>query len=503
MVAAAEAMELGALFEGLNVELSDATKAIPVADITSDSRNAVEGGLFLACRGVDEHGLDYIDGALAAGVSAVAWEPEAGLQEPNLPTSVVGIVVDELGIKVGDIADRFFSQPSKQLNVTGITGTNGKTTTAWLASDALNRVGANSTYMGTLGYGVVPNLRPSALTTPGCIAVHRRMRELADAGAQNLVMEVSSHALDQGRIDGVNVHIAAFTNLSRDHLDYHGDLSSYKATKAKLFDIDTLQTAVINVGDEFGASLAGGLTSRLEVITVALADQQRHGRQADLCASYRELKTGGLQIEFSGAYGAASMHSKLWGGFNAENLLVSVGILVSQGYSLDEALTAMDAGPVPPGRMQVVDNDREGPAVIIDFAHTPDALAKALESARRHTGGQLLCVFGCGGDRDQGKRIEMGAIADRLADYVVVTTDNPRHEDPQAIIDNIVAGISGDAYEVVTDRAEAIDSAIRRASKDDSVLVAGKGSENYQLIAGRVEDFSDLQVAERALGVAL
>ena len=502
MAAMNHSMELGGMFAGLGAVMSESTKALAVTDITSDSRNANAGGLFLACRGVAQHGLEYLDDALAAGVSAVAWEPEEGLQEPNLPTDVVGIVVDGLGVKVGDIADRFFSHPSSQLQVTGITGTNGKTTSAWLTSAALNRLTDKSAYMGTLGYGVVPDLQPSALTTPGVIAVHRRMRELADDGAQSLVMEVSSHALDQGRIDGVNVHTAAFTNLSRDHLDYHGDIESYQAAKARLFDIDTLQTAVINVGDEFGTTLVGGLTSRLQVITVALADRLEQGRQADLCASYQELKSGGLQIEFSGAYGAASLHSKLWGGFNAENLLVSVGILVSQGYSLDEALTAMDAGPVPPGRMQVINGGDDTPAVIIDFAHTPDALAQALESVRRHTGGRLLCVFGCGGDRDQGKRAQMGAIADEMADFVVVTSDNPRHEDPLAIIDSIVAGIEGEDYEVVADRAAAIHRAIQDAGKDDSVLIAGKGSENYQVIGDRVAEFSDLLVAEHALGVA-
>ena len=494
-------MELGQLLLEDGPALTAAARGTAVVDITSDSRNAVANGLFLACDGVHEHGLAYLDDALAAGVAAVAWEPVEGVTEPNLPASVVGIVVDDLSAKVGDIADRFFSHPSQQINVTGITGTNGKTTTAWLTAAAHDRAAGATAYMGTLGYGRVPELAPSSLTTPGCIAVHRRLRELADAGVQHLVMEVSSHALDQGRVDGVEMPTAAFTNLSRDHLDYHGDMESYKAAKARLFEVRGLRSAVINVGDEFGAELAAGLASRLNVLTVAVEDQLRQGQQADLCATYRELQSGGLHIEFSGAYGAASLRSKLWGGFNAENLLVSVGILVSQGFSLDEALTAMDAGPVPPGRMEVVHGRTDAPAVIIDFAHTPDALTSALATARRHTGGKLICVFGCGGERDTGKRGEMGAVAGQLADHIVVTSDNPRSEDPAQIIAAIVAGIGAASHEVVADRATAIEAAIAAADADDTVLVAGKGAENYQLIGDAVLEFSDRAAAERALGV--
>jgi UDP-N-acetylmuramoyl-L-alanyl-D-glutamate--2,6-diaminopimelate ligase len=236
---------------------------------------------------------------------------------------------------------------------------------------------------------------------------------------------------------------------------------------------------------------------------VALAEQLQKGQQADLCATYSLAVGGGLQISFTGSFGTAEMTSALWGRFNAENLLVAVGILLAHEYSLEQAVAALEAGSIPPGRMQVIAGSAENPIVIVDFAHTPDALAQALQTLRGHCAGKVVCVFGCGGDRDHGKRSEMGAIANHLADHIIVTSDNPRDENPLAIIDAIVAGIDADAsYEVVEDRTDAITRAINNAGSGDAVLVAGKGSENYQLIADRVEKFSDEDVAIRALGVA-
>jgi UDP-N-acetylmuramoyl-L-alanyl-D-glutamate--2,6-diaminopimelate ligase len=494
-------VSLRSLFNGITgvAEVPD----VMVNDMTADSRRVQPGSLFLACHGSVHHGLEFADAAIAANAAAIAWEPQDGLQLPELPATVTAFPVDDLSARVGDIADRFFAEPSAQITLTGITGTNGKTTTAWLASEALNRLAGKSAYMGTLGYGVIPELESSELTTPGCISVHRRLRQLLDDGVSNVVMEVSSHGLDQGRIDGARINTAAFTNLSRDHLDYHGDLDSYKAAKAKLFAGAALQTAVINTGDAFGAELADDLGEGIQVIKVALAEQLQKGQQADLCATYSLAVGGGLQISFTGSFGTAEMASALWGRFNAENLLVAVGILLAHKYSLEQAVAALEAGSIPPGRMQVIAGSAENPIVIVDFAHTPDALAQALQTLRGHCAGKVVCVFGCGGDRDHGKRSEMGAIANHLADHIIVTSDNPRDENPLAIIDAIVAGIDADAsYEVVEDRADAITRAINSAGSGDAVLVAGKGSENYQLIADRVEKFSDEDVAIRALGVA-
>ncbi len=498
-----DGVRLRDLFVDANSEVSFDVPDITVNDITANSGCVRQGGLFLACQGTHHHGLDFADEAVAARVAAIAWEPQACVQAPAVPASVAAFPVDGLDARVGDIADRFFGAPSAQITVTGITGTNGKTTTAWLASEALNRLVVKSAYMGTLGYGVVPQLEPSALTTPGCISVHRRLRELLDDGVSNAVMEVSSHGLDQGRIDGVRVKTAAFTNLSRDHLDYHGDFDTYKAAKAKLFSGVSLQTAVINVGDPFGVELANGLSGRVRTITVALNNQTRPSCEPELSASYIEVPASGLQIKFTGAFGTAEMNSVLWGQFNAENLLVAVGILLAHDYSLKQAVAALEVGSAPPGRMQVIKGAAHDPMVIVDFAHTPDALAKALETVRNYCDGKIVCVFGCGGERDQGKRGEMGAIANQLADHIIITSDNPRNEDPQAIIDAILHGIDVDAScEVVEDRANAISRAINMAVTGDAVLVAGKGSENYQLIAGRAETFSDQAVVTRALGMA-
>ncbi|MDP7041390.1 MAG: Mur ligase family protein, partial [Gammaproteobacteria bacterium] len=255
--ASAEGISLRELFAGIEFRAGSEVPDISVTDISANSGLVEAGGLFLACRGFSRHGLEFLDEALDVGVGAVAWEPEEGFAEPQLPAGVAGLCVPQLGDRVGIIADRFFGTPSAELAVTGITGTNGKTTTAWLVTNALLGTGVQAGYMGTLGFGIGQNLESSALTTPGCIAVHRRLRKLADFGATAVAMEVSSHGLDQGRIDGVKLRTAAFTNLSRDHLDYHGSLEAYKAAKARLFEVAGLETAVINIGDPFGAELVG------------------------------------------------------------------------------------------------------------------------------------------------------------------------------------------------------------------------------------------------------
>jgi UDP-N-acetylmuramoyl-L-alanyl-D-glutamate--2,6-diaminopimelate ligase len=477
--------------------------AMHVQDITASSDKVVPGALFLACRGGQHHGLEFVAEAVAAGATVVVWEPEDGRESPQLPDTVTGIPVEHLGAQVGSIADRFFAAPSAELQLTGVTGTNGKTTVAWLTSQALSRLGGAVAYMGTLGYGMVPELVPSALTTPGCILVHRRLRELLDQGASGAVLEVSSHGLDQGRVDGVRLDVAAFTNLSRDHLDYHGDLDAYKAAKARLFSVSSLEAAVINVGDSFGAQLAGELDGDIRVITVALTGRSylQDGPQADLQADFEESAQTGLRLKFSGGFGVAELVSPMWGDFNAENLLVATGLILAHGYTLEQAITALQSVRPPPGRMQLVEGSESAPTVIVDFAHTPDALLQALQTVRTHSSGRVVCVFGCGGNRDEGKRTEMGAIAAQLADHVIVTNDNPRDEDPQQIVAAIVEGITADSsHEVITDRATAIRTAIEQSAADDVVLIAGKGSENFQLTGTSAEAFSDAAVAAEILG---
>ncbi len=481
---------LGQLFSGLDAAHAD----IRVSDITTHSANVAAGGLFLACQGYNGHGLDHLDKALGAKPAVVAWEPGAAIAEPELPDDVVGLRVAGLGAQVGEIADRFFGQPSVQLRVTGVTGTNGKTTTAWLAAHALQRLGQQAAYMGTLGYGIGDRLADTQLTTPPCITVHRRLRELAAQGAACVVMEVSSHGLDQGRIDGVHIRSAAFTNLSRDHLDYHGDMAAYGRAKATLFRRSGLESAVVNIGDNFGRELAASLDNNIDLISVALGNADAASR-ARLRAELLATGPAGLRLRFSGDFGTAELVSPMWGAFNAENLLVAAGILLAQGFALDAVVGALSHCAAPPGRMQVV-RGQDRPLAVVDFAHTPDALGKALQAVREHCDGRVWVVFGCGGERDQGKRAQMAAIAEQFADCVVVTSDNPRREDPQAIVDAVCAGLTAPAeVHVELDRAAAIRFALDSAAANDAVLIAGKGSEDYQLIGDQRLQFSDIAVA--------
>jgi UDP-N-acetylmuramoyl-L-alanyl-D-glutamate--2,6-diaminopimelate ligase len=487
-------MDLRTLFDGFGMNLPQRE----IVDITTESGSVSRDGLFLACRGKTHHGLEFVDQALAAHPSAIAWEPDAKVQAPALPADICGFAVPDLGHHLGEIANRFFASPSAALAVTGITGTNGKTTTAWLVTQALGKLGESAGYMGTLGHGLGVEVRTGALTTPDCITLHRQLRELADAGARHAVLEVSSHALDQQRVDGVHFSTVAFSNLGRDHLDYHRDLQRYGEAKARLFRAGA-RTAVINLDDPFGRTLAESLPGE----TTCLGVSMEGNRAAKLRAELLQTGAEGLVLEFSGAFGTARLSSHLWGTFNAENLLLAAGILLAEGWSLDRVVAALADCSTPPGRMQLVPVSGAQPAVVIDFAHTPDALRKALVAIRAHCNGQLWCVFGCGGNRDRGKRALMGSVAVELADRLVITDDNPRDEDSQQIIADILAGVeSRSTVQLIPDRAAAIQRAIHSAAPGDAILIAGKGHEQTQIVAGVSRPFSDMAVAVAALSVA-
>ncbi len=492
MMAAAETdMELSQLFPGL----VPAPPSLDVPDIATHSAEVVPGGLFLACAGSRDHGLRFLGDALDHGAGAVAWEPQPALPPPGLPAGVVGLPVPGLRRELGGIANRFFARPSAGISVTGITGTNGKTTVAWLLAQALGHLGQRAGYMGTLGYGSVIALRPEPLTTPGCVTVHRHLRELADAGLDDVAMEVSSHALDQGRVDGVAFRITAFTNLSRDHLDYHGDLASYGRAKQRLFLESGAATAVINLGDAFGRELAGRLPAGMRLVGVAATPGQGAAVEISPLAGGRPGRRLRLEVEGSGV----EFDSLLLGTFNLENLALAAGILHAQGFAPAAIATALATCQAPPGRMQVLSSGA-GPRVVVDFAHTPDALRRVLEALREEAPARLWCVFGCGGDRDAGKRPLMGAVARELADRLVVTDDNPRSEDPDAIVAAILEGAgSGPQVEVIRDRAAAIRHAVGMAARDDVVLIAGKGHEAVQIVGHEARAFSDQAVAGAAL----
>jgi UDP-N-acetylmuramoyl-L-alanyl-D-glutamate--2,6-diaminopimelate ligase len=491
--------------------LADVPERLEVSDITQDSRSVTPGAAFLACRGRTHHGLEFAHSAVAAGARAILWEPVPGLTPPPLDAAIVMCAVPNLSARLGFIADRFFDAPSASLTVAGITGTNGKTTCAWLLAQALEFCGRRTAYIGTLGAGMPGALKALAHTTPDAVTLHRLMAGLRSSGFDSIAMEVSSHALDQNRVAGCRFHTAVFTNLTRDHLDYHGDMGAYGAAKAGLFNWPTLAARVINVDDPFGLELARDrLQARLaraapddRLFLTSQRPAQWVASGADyVCASAVTASDAGLELEIESSRGAGRLDSSLIGDFNVENLLTVLAVLLAWEIPLASACAALARCAAPPGRMQA-EGGHGMPLALIDYAHTPDALAKALRAARAHCRGRLWCVFGCGGERDRGKRGEMGRIAVSLADEIVVTDDNPRREDPgeivAAIMDGITAAGGAARTHVIHDRAMAIRSALTTAAPPDVVLLAGKGHEDYQLIGTARRAFSDAAVVRQVL----
>ncbi len=465
---------------------------LELAGLTLDSRQVAPGSAFVALPGLRGHGLAFAAEAQRRGAAAVLYDaPPPDIQPPQGALPVPG-----LRSQLGRIADRFFGAPSQALRVVGVTGTNGKTSTVQLLAQALTAAGHRAGSIGTLGTGFPGELRESGHTTPDVIAVHAALASMCDAGATDVVMEVSSHALDQGRVDAVRFQIAVFTNLSRDHLDYHSDMAAYGAAKARLFAWPELKAAVINLDDTFGAALAAELPPTVEQVGVS----SRGAEAARLCAENIEPSAAGISFDLVRGTQRASVRSPLLGRFNIDNLLAVAGVLEAFGWPLHQIAAALaDMQPVP-GRMGRLGGDGRQPLVVVDYAHTPDALEQALASLREHTAGRLLCVFGCGGERDAGKRPQMAAIAQAHADAVLVTDDNPRGEDGDAIVADILAGFSDrNTVEVERDRARAIARAIGQAQPGDTVLIAGKGHEPYQEIAGVRHPFDDRTIAAQML----
>jgi UDP-N-acetylmuramoyl-L-alanyl-D-glutamate--2,6-diaminopimelate ligase len=475
-----------------------------VVDLTLDSRESRSGSLFFALPGRTVHGLTFAAEAAARGAGVVLWEPGADVSPPKLPATVFAAAIPGLKGLVGRIADRFFNWPSSQLRITGITGTNGKTTCAYLLAQCLERLGGQAAYMGTIGWGRIASLERATLTTPDVVTLHRELAALRASGVREVAMEVSSVGLDQNRLDGVRFHTGAFTNLSRDHLDYHGTMDAYGAAKVRLFEAPDLKHIIVNVGDAFGREFAQKYTGRVPLTAICLgAGDAAWLADRALRATQVTLGVHGISMQLDGSFGTAQVTTRLLGRFNAENALVVIACLLSLGAPLADAARVLAECVPPPGRMEVVEPAApEKPMAVIDYAHTPDALAKALGALREHCKGVLWCVFGCGGDRDPGKRPIMGAIADELADRIIVTDDNPRSENPQAITRAIVSGIKSRAARVIHDRGDAIHAALKEAQAGDVVLIAGKGHEDYQIYGDTRRSFSDRREAQRHLGVA-
>ena len=452
-----------------------AAQGTMIERLSSDSRRCAPGVAFLAYPGESADGRAHIGDAIARGASAVLWE-EKGFQWrrdwrlPNLP-------MRDLKQQAGALAHEFYGRPSESLWVCGVTGTNGKTSCSQWIGALLKKTAV----IGTLGAGFPGALSAAVNTTPDALETQFLLRTFLDEGAQAVAMEVSSHGLVQGRVNGVRFSCALFTNLSRDHLDYHGSMAHYGAAKARLFDLPGLQAAVLNLDDAFGVELARRLRGRVRTIGYGLSVRD---------APVDELIVAGRQVDVDSI--------PVLGRFNVSNALGVLGCLVANGIPVEEGARLLRTLPPVPGRMQAVG---EEPLVVIDYAHTPDALENVLQALRpvaAARGGRLAVVFGAGGDRDPGKRPLMGAIAARLADRVLITSDNPRSEQPLAIISQIEQGVEG-KHEVEADRALAIERVISSAEAKDVVLIAGKGHESYQEVAGRRLHFSDEEHARSAL----
>ncbi|MCL7461520.1 UDP-N-acetylmuramoyl-L-alanyl-D-glutamate--2,6-diaminopimelate ligase [Pseudomonas sp. NW5] len=464
-----------------------------IRELSLDSRTLRAGDLFFAIPGSGRDGRIYIAEAIARGVAAIAYEEEGAPPLPQNPADTVLVPVRGLRAQLSAIAGRFYGDPSRSLALVGVTGTNGKTSVSQLIAQALDQLGTRCGLIGTLGSGFHDALQQGQHTTPDPLRVQAELARLKQAGARAVAMEVSSHGLDQGRVEALDFDVAVFTNLSRDHLDYHGDMQRYGQAKARLFAWPGLCSRVINLDDPFGRALAA-LEAPSRLISYSLSDAQ-----ATLYCSEARFTEQGIRARLVTAQGDGLLISPLLGRFNLSNLLAVVGALLGLGHPLDEILAVLPQLEGPPGRMQRLGGGQQ-PLVVVDYAHTPDALEKVLEALRPHARGRLLCLFGCGGERDRGKRPLMAAAAERLADGVWVTDDNPRSEDPAAIRAEICAGFAHPATVICrAERAAAIRALILGAAEDDVILLAGKGHEDYQEIAGVRQPFSDIEHAARAL----
>jgi UDP-N-acetylmuramoyl-L-alanyl-D-glutamate--2,6-diaminopimelate ligase len=490
--------------KGLLAGIADVTPECnrEVHGLALDSRQLKPGDVFFALRGTHEHGRQYIDAACRAGAAAVLVddEPDGAFVRSDTPV----LNVANLKRKTGSIASRFFGKPSQSMTVIGVTGTNGKSTVTHLIAQALEKSERLNpcAIIGTLGNGFLDSLSTSSVTTPDAISLQRLLASLRDQQARAVSMEVSSHALDQWRVEGVRFAAAVFTNLTRDHLDYHGNMDRYLAAKRRLFEMPDLGAAVINLDDAYGRELLAVLPHARKKIVYTLRESEQPIEHATmLCGRDLKISPRGLSLRITMGNDSAVVTTRLLGRFNAQNLLAAVGALVAVGYSLRDTCQALQDARGVLGRMDAIAEQGQ-PLVIIDYAHTPDGLRQLLVSSRELGAARLWCVFGCGGNRDTGKRPLMGAIAAELADEIVVTSDNPRDEDPAHIIAAIVEGMPTPAQSqaiVEPDRRAAIELAIRRAVSDDVVVVAGKGHENYQEIRGIRQPLSDHAIVAAAL----
>lgn len=475
--------------------------SIFLQEMILDSRQVAAGDLFIAIPGHTLDGRKFIAQAIAQGAVAVIAQADEAKEEGIIywQHGVPVIYLAQLQARLSALAGRFYQQPATRQKLIGITGTNGKTTTAQLIAQWSQLLGETSAVMGTIGNGLYGFLQQTDNTTGSAVDVQYQLNRMQQKGATLTVMEVSSHGLVQHRVADLAFVAAVFTNLSRDHLDYHGDMQSYEAAKWLLFSQHQYQQAIINVDDETGLRWSSRLPTAVVVSAIGLTPEQKKGRW--LSASKIVYLEKGVEISFDSSWGSGQLTSRLIGEFNVSNLLLALSTLLSLGYPLAALLSHAAALLPVPGRMEVF-RARGKPTVVVDYSHTPDALEKALQAVKLHCKGLLWCVFGCGGERDRGKRSLMGGIAEQFADRIVITDDNPRTEEPQQIINDILSGLlDRSRAKVVAGRVEALTQTLLQANPEDVVLIAGKGHEDYQIIGQRRLDYSDRTTVARLLGV--
>lgn len=468
---------------------------VEIRGISDDSRLIDEGYLFFAIKGEHFDGRNFVGAAIEAGAAAIVSDVPA----PVIPDKSVPVLeVEHLQEKLGDYASRFFGEPSRNVTVVAVTGTNGKTSFTHLLAQAMNTNGMSCGLIGTMGFGVPGRLREAGLTTPAAIDLQRRIKELSNAGCDVVALEASSHGLRQGRLNGTAVDVAVLTNITHDHLDYHNSITEYRKAKQTLFCFESLQQAVINLDDDFSGELIAGLDENVGIVGFSL-----DSKTAEVLLQSIVYTEFGFEAKFNIANNLVEVKVPLFGLFNLQNVLAVAATLFSLDWTVKDIERALSALSPIVGRMDVV--RREGkPTIFIDYAHTPDALEKSLSAIHEHfPGAPVCCLFGCGGDRDTDKRSVMGTIASKLADRIVLTSDNPRSEDPESIINAIKEGVTTKDFVVLVDRRTAILNAIGSAKAGDVVLIAGKGHEDYQeLGSGRVP-FSDYAVIREALDLTI
>jgi UDP-N-acetylmuramoyl-L-alanyl-D-glutamate--2,6-diaminopimelate ligase len=473
--------------------------AINVSGLCQDSRKIKDDNLFVALSGFDNHGIDFAYQAQRGGASAILAESiSANRAKPKSrqqPLTIPVIEIENLSEKLGTLAANFYKQPSEKLEIIGITGTNGKTSCAWLMLQAWSKLGINAAYIGTLGYGTIEQMHDLNNTTPSALQLQKLLAGFVEKGITHVSLEISSHGLTLGRVNGLRFKGAAFTNISRDHLDFHETMDNYANAKKKLFCHYPLDFAAININDYYGKKWLPEITS--PVISYGINTEE-----PDIYATNIKLNTNGINFELNWLNNNYAITTSLLGSFNVENILLVTTSLLQQGFKIEEIIKIIpDFTPVP-GRMNRVARTDNQPLIIVDYAHTPDALEQVLLALKQHNTRKIWCIFGCGGNRDKGKRPQMGFIAETHADKVIITDDNPRYENNIQITDDILMGMNTQP-KVIHARREAIAYAINHAHKNDLILIAGKGHEPYQTINGKRFPFDDRTTAAELLNTSM